>query len=569
MKKFLKMLILPVVVAFSAILFVGCGELKNYDMSNISFNDKIVEYTGTAQSLAIGGTLPEGVTVSYEYYKGGTKLDGAPTNAGEYKVVAKFVGDTKNYNAIQNLEATLIIEQAEIPVVLGAKQRYDGSQAIDLDTPKTFTNNNGTFSFEYDGFEYVICLLNDNASDYDIQFYSALKEDGTVDEQKESQGRISKTSDIVYALITSYQENPNYKDTRLVTIKATNRVVNISTADDLKKLVTDITKESETYDLRFNTTYNLLNDIDLSVGNEKGLWEAASWYPTSSGLHFNSEFNGNGHTIKNFKLTNDSIEDNPPAGSGVGFGDTMVGFFGFVKDAYIHDVNFSDFEVDLDVNEPLFVGIVVARIEDNNVNADTHSNSVRSVKLENIKVENGTCNVVTKKAYCGIFIGKDNANKGVRTNLDAKNVVFNISNKYSTETMKVAGIVGENGKDGTGVTYQGCDLENIELHNGALEGEQSQQAFVGAFVAHNRSASRFVNCTITNFVMDSHIANAKMNGYYGDNSENGTPDMVFENCSHTNPKEGSDTGIVQYSNAEGSWTGTDVAWIEPQGPVVE
>ena len=45
--------------------------------------------------------------------------------------------------------------------------------------------------------------------------------------------------------------------------------------------------------------------------------------------------------------------------------------------------------------------------------------------------------------------------------------------------------------------------------------------------------------------------------------------MVFENCSHTNPKEGSDTGIVQYSNAEGSWTGTDVAWIEPQGPVVE
>ena len=206
MKKFLKMLILPVVVAFSAILFVGCGELKNYDMSNISFNDKIVEYTGTAQSLAIGGTLPEGVTVSYEYYKGGTKLDGAPTNAGEYKVVAKFVGDTKNYNAIQNLEATLIIEQAEIPVVLGAKQRYDGSQAIDLDTPKTFTNNNGTFSFEYDGFEYVICLLNDNASDYDIQFYSALKEDGTVDEQKESQGRISKTSDIVYALITAIKK---------------------------------------------------------------------------------------------------------------------------------------------------------------------------------------------------------------------------------------------------------------------------------------------------------------------------------------------------------------------------
>ena len=76
-----------------------------YDMTGIQFNNKIITYDGTPHSLEITGTLPKGVTVTYE---NNNKVD-----IGTYEVVAKFKGDEKNYNLISEMKAKLTITPYE------------------------------------------------------------------------------------------------------------------------------------------------------------------------------------------------------------------------------------------------------------------------------------------------------------------------------------------------------------------------------------------------------------------------------------------------------------------------
>ena len=76
-----------------------------YDMSGITFADDRVTYDGEAHSIEIAGTLPDGVSVSYDVsYK---------VNAGEYTVTATFTGDSANYNAIPDMTAKLTIAKAD------------------------------------------------------------------------------------------------------------------------------------------------------------------------------------------------------------------------------------------------------------------------------------------------------------------------------------------------------------------------------------------------------------------------------------------------------------------------
>ena len=73
-------------------------------ITGITFTGAEYTYDGKVKSLAIVGTLPNGVTVSY--------TGNNQTNAGEYTVTAIFTGDSQNYNAIQNMTATLTIKKA-------------------------------------------------------------------------------------------------------------------------------------------------------------------------------------------------------------------------------------------------------------------------------------------------------------------------------------------------------------------------------------------------------------------------------------------------------------------------
>ncbi len=74
-----------------------------YDMSGVTLSDKTVTYNKEAHSVEISGTLPEGVSVSYE---------GGGTDAGEYTVTAHFTGDVKNYEPIPDLTATVTVKKA-------------------------------------------------------------------------------------------------------------------------------------------------------------------------------------------------------------------------------------------------------------------------------------------------------------------------------------------------------------------------------------------------------------------------------------------------------------------------
>ena len=79
---------------------------STYDMTAITFAGSIVEYNGQTHSLAISGTLPNGVTVEYD---GNDKVD-----AGVYTVTANFIYDTVNYNVIEPMTATLTINQDKV-----------------------------------------------------------------------------------------------------------------------------------------------------------------------------------------------------------------------------------------------------------------------------------------------------------------------------------------------------------------------------------------------------------------------------------------------------------------------
>ncbi len=92
----------------------GAKEIKwsiakaTYDMSGVTFADKIETYNGSEKSVTISGTLPTGVQVSYTNNTG--------TNAGTYNATATFTGDSTNYEAIESKTATLTINPANAAV---------------------------------------------------------------------------------------------------------------------------------------------------------------------------------------------------------------------------------------------------------------------------------------------------------------------------------------------------------------------------------------------------------------------------------------------------------------------
>lgn len=79
-----------------------------YDLNGISFSDTTKVYNGKKQSIEISGTLPTGVTVSYE--GGGTNVISSP-----YTVTANFqTPDTINYEQIESKTANLTITPLNI-----------------------------------------------------------------------------------------------------------------------------------------------------------------------------------------------------------------------------------------------------------------------------------------------------------------------------------------------------------------------------------------------------------------------------------------------------------------------
>src|SRR5690606_36928488 len=83
-------------------------------LTGITLADATYTYDGTAKSLAVAGTLPVGVTVSY--------ANNAQVNAGAYMVTANIDGGT-NYED-QTLTAELTIEKAVLTGIKIGRASY-------------------------------------------------------------------------------------------------------------------------------------------------------------------------------------------------------------------------------------------------------------------------------------------------------------------------------------------------------------------------------------------------------------------------------------------------------------
>ncbi|MBQ2719726.1 MAG: hypothetical protein IJF73_06635 [Clostridia bacterium] len=110
------------------------------DMSGISFTDKAVTYNGSAQTIAIVGTLPTGVTVLY-YVDGAAEgvavveVIGAGDKESVYTVVAKFAVADESYVVPADMTATLTVNakqsyNMEGVTVLAGGTAVDGTLAL-------------------------------------------------------------------------------------------------------------------------------------------------------------------------------------------------------------------------------------------------------------------------------------------------------------------------------------------------------------------------------------------------------------------------------------------------------
>ena len=124
-----------------------------YDMSNVKFEAKEFVYDGSAHSVAISGTLPEGV--SLPTYTIDEKTTSSATDVGDYKIKATFANDNPNYETIPDMETTLKITPAEYNIngvdivfkkedgklIDGASKVYDGAGiTFDLNDYSKLTN---------------------------------------------------------------------------------------------------------------------------------------------------------------------------------------------------------------------------------------------------------------------------------------------------------------------------------------------------------------------------------------------------------------------------------------------
>lgn len=127
-------------------------------IENVNFGSDQITYDGKEHSIAIEGRLPNGVTVSYEYYKGGARVDGADgkpvqavVDAGRYTVKAVFTHTDANCGEIEPISATLFIEQATIDTSL-LKYDYNPSWVYDGTAKSVVTSQKPEYieiSYEY------------------------------------------------------------------------------------------------------------------------------------------------------------------------------------------------------------------------------------------------------------------------------------------------------------------------------------------------------------------------------------------------------------------------------------
>ena len=269
-----------------------------YDMSGVVFEDVEGEYAGLEYGV-FALNLPKGVSVKYFI---GEEETNTKLEAGEYTVTAKFSGDIKNYELIEDMTATLKIKKATYNMT-GVKFEnktsiYDGHEVVVLLNDESllpkgvsvvYSNNKhidaGEYtavakfvisdSKNYEQIEDMTALITIDKKDFDLSeielFGDIVSYDGNV-HSLEIEGQLpsgvsveyennNQTNAGVYTVVAKFtHSNKNYND-----IESKTAILQINKIDaDMSKVYIDDSKE-------YN--YQEGEDLDLIEGLVEGVIE--------------------------------------------------------------------------------------------------------------------------------------------------------------------------------------------------------------------------------------------------------------------------------------------------------
>lgn len=125
-----------------------------YNMSKVQFADGSFVADGREYGLEVSGELPEGVTVAE--YVGNNQKD-----AGIYTVTVKFSGDADNYEAIQDMTATLILKSSSLASDGGVEISSDDGFEPDMELRTEVLETSGYGGLKLDEKEIDVLTATD------------------------------------------------------------------------------------------------------------------------------------------------------------------------------------------------------------------------------------------------------------------------------------------------------------------------------------------------------------------------------------------------------------------------
>ena len=544
---------LALCLGLSALVLTACGK-TDYDMSGVAFNDITKDYTESTVILTekdLEGTLPEGVEVSFEYFSDEERTQTIiAKDAGIYYVTAKFTGDDK-HNPIQDMYATLTINKVDFSnVTFDIAGTYTDSTNNKVTVVAKSEDEDNVY-FEYDAKQFKLSIQNESISSdaitREIGYYKSLNEDKTdvLESSKTTNNVVEKFGDVLYIKVKYEDKNHNpISIIKRISIEKITKEIN--TYEDLIQMNKDI-YEIPSPSSRNAFRYLLKQDIDL--GGE--VWNTIS--PVFGKDYFCSEFDGNGHKISNFKITNDSTKytltlanNKTVTVNAQKTTDQCIhfGFFGYIAAANIHDLTLDNIIVDINMDEIsktpdaakyCYYGTLMARGESDASAYGIQGNA--STTLKDCNVNNVTANIIASKAQIGGIVGYDH-NKNTETttysreNLNVNN--FNIKIKKGTtlnDRLTFGGIVGE--PQGGDVTiYKDCSVTNSSVKIEAFQNDDntnessygSKPVSIGTIFGWDKSGTQDVkienchgNLDIEVYVKDA--SQLQYNGIYGAKSD--------------------------------------------------
>lgn len=538
-----------------------------YDMSGVKLENKTVDYNGKAQTLAVTGNLPDGVTVAYEYYTDDaytTKVNEA-VNAGTYYVKAIFTGDSGNYDVIAEAKATLTINKIAYGAVDFVVSGEYGSDSEKKTADARFEGE-GLYFLEYapaTTYELKVSSATEGGKPAKTSVKWFIDAALTTEVNPLDVPSLTNIGDSLYVQVKFADDNHSDSKTLVREITLAKKTFELKTYDDLLLMRAHIYGDTEkgidamSASVRMNVRYILLNNIDC----EGRVWTPVSYMMTDGNDYatnsFCSEFDGKGYTISNYKITEASFDADTLNSAAIKI--LYVGFFGRVNNGImyggeaksdadldkeacnIHDITFDNVQIKLDAKSDdykfdadvaIYAGFVIGYTNCGNWN------TLGRLNLYNITVQNSTIDIDAYKSHVGGIIGYENiayAYAGLRQNLTVQDcAIYAVSSKGATGTsVYLGGIVGRE-KAGVSETpdneatwwarYHDCSVKNVKLgwnyeawSNATTPDEKALYApvsgnntYVGLFFGSLESTSM----TLKNFVAENYLIAHTNDGFY-------------------------------------------------------